>query len=398
MTSTACTGPRRRRPAAPGTTPPPRATWRLRPPSSTVSPAPSTSSRRRPMQLDCWTEARQLADGSTDPAVRAALALAECGVLADAFGSDLGHARTTVAETLSLAERAVELAEQTGEPLAESAALDALTGAQCWAGQIFEPAATTRRRADLITALPVTPASAHELVDVLAMASETCLGIGDLPGARHWGVRLRDLPLLAERGHVATSRLLVADALAGHDDDVVTAGRRFARVVGTGRPPQRARTGHGRRRREHDPPVSVAMTPNRPEWLAVETELGSTRRSPRRVRPRAATASSCFTRTAPTRPCSCWCTSPTGWARGSPGSGVIGTPRCARRPPSWPGTPMPAAASRRPAPTYAEIPLPPRSSIGPRPPRPRPTARTDSRRDLRPPREHLPSGPDQGPR
>ena len=59
------------------------------------------------------------------------------------------------------------------------------------------------------------------------MASDTSVGVGDLGSARRWGEQLRDLPLLAEVGHVATSRLLVADALAGNVDEVLANGGRF---------------------------------------------------------------------------------------------------------------------------------------------------------------------------
>ena len=96
------------------------------------------------------------------------MALAECGVLADAFGADQGEPQTTAAEIVALAERAVELARRIGDPLAECAALDALTGAQDWAGDTFAAAATARRRVDMLSSVPVTPASTHELVDALA--------------------------------------------------------------------------------------------------------------------------------------------------------------------------------------------------------------------------------------
>jgi hypothetical protein len=59
------------------------------------------------------------------------------------------------------------------------------------------------------------------------MATETSIGVGDLQAARQWGRQLRDLPLLAEVGHFATSRLLMADALAGYATDVILASQRF---------------------------------------------------------------------------------------------------------------------------------------------------------------------------
>ncbi|GAA4698454.1 hypothetical protein GCM10023263_39680 [Phytohabitans rumicis] len=164
------------------------------------------------------SEARELA--GDDPAAQAAMALAECGVLNDAADSDAAGA-------IARARRAVDLARRTGDPLAQSAALDALTAAQCWAGDTFATADTTRRRVDLLASVPVTPASAHERANALSEAAETCVGVGDLVGARRWGEQLRDLPLLAERGDFATSRLLVADALAGNVDDVLAGSRRF---------------------------------------------------------------------------------------------------------------------------------------------------------------------------
>jgi predicted ATPase/DNA-binding CsgD family transcriptional regulator len=171
------------------------------------------------------TRARQLA--GDDPAARAAVVLAESGAVGDAFFAEEAEPKTAAAETTALAERAVELARRLGDPVAECAALDALTGAQHRAGDPFAAAATARRRVDLVGAGPVTPGNAFEVVDALLMATETSIGVGDLPAARRWGRQLRDLPLLAEVGHFATSRLLVADALAGHGTDVLVASGRF---------------------------------------------------------------------------------------------------------------------------------------------------------------------------
>jgi predicted ATPase len=209
-------------------------------------------------------EARDLA--GTDPAARAAVALAELGVLSNAIEPDAGredsgkaapagepdlasatdrgkpdpaHAtdrgkpdsaaeqEIVVPQAVALAERAVDLATRTGDPLTLSAALDALTAVQCWAGDTFTAAQTARRRVELLASVPVTPASANERANALSEAAETCIGVGDLNGARRWGEQLRDLPLLAERGDFATSRHLVADALAGNAEDVLAASKRF---------------------------------------------------------------------------------------------------------------------------------------------------------------------------
>ena len=171
------------------------------------------------------TEARELA--GDDPAAQAAVALADAAVLTDAFGAAQGPPDNAVPETIARAERAVELAHSTGDPLAESAALDALTGAQSWAGETFAAAATARRRVALLSSTPDTPAGTHELIDALGMATEASLGAGDLPGARRWGRRLADHPLLAEVGHRATSWLLVTDALAVDVDEVRAVSPRF---------------------------------------------------------------------------------------------------------------------------------------------------------------------------
>lgn len=98
--------------------------------------------------------ARELAGG--DPATGAAVALAEAAVLADAFGSDQGPSENAVTETLASAERAVELAHRAADPLATSAALDGLAGAQSWAGGSFAAAATARCRVELISLAPAT--------------------------------------------------------------------------------------------------------------------------------------------------------------------------------------------------------------------------------------------------
>ncbi|CAL9501563.1 hypothetical protein SUDANB95_03424 [Actinosynnema sp. ALI-1.44] len=208
---------------------------------------------------DLLVESRELA--GADPAATAAIALAECGVLG---------AGSALPEALTRAERAVELARRTGDPLAESAALDALTATLCWAGDTVTTAATTRRRVGL--SFPDTPAGALERVTALAEAAEVAVGVGDLAGARRWGRRLRDLPLLAERGDFATSRLLVADALVGDAAAVLDGSTRFLDAwERAGRP--------------HAPDLATAAAAvamvhglrgddSRERWQAVVTDLG----------------------------------------------------------------------------------------------------------------------------
>ncbi len=170
-------------------------------------------------------EARDLADGT--PAAEAAVALAEAAVLCDAYGALQGAAENTVDDTVVRAEQAVALARRTGDPVAESAALDALSGARSWAGDAFAGAAAARRRVGVLASLAPAPARTHESMDALAMAAGTALGVGALPDARRWGRQLADHPLLAEAGHHATAWLLAADAFAGHGDEVLGRSTRF---------------------------------------------------------------------------------------------------------------------------------------------------------------------------
>ncbi|MET9506732.1 LuxR C-terminal-related transcriptional regulator [Streptomyces sp. NPDC006622] len=217
--------------------------------------------------------ARELCEGG-GPAAEAALALAETAVLADAFGAVQGAADNTAHETVGHAERAVELARRTGDPVAGSAALDALSGALTWAGDSFGAAAAARRRIALLEPVRGTPAGTHERMDALAMAAGTALGVGDLPQARRWGRHLADQPLFAEVGHHATSWLLIADAFAGRADDVLTGSARFLDVW--------RRSGRQRSFSLGPAAASVAMIHGlrgdheaRGDWLAIVDRAGT---------------------------------------------------------------------------------------------------------------------------
>ena len=124
----------------------------------------------------------------------------------------------------------MELARRLDDPLAECAALDALTGAQHRAGDTFAAAATARRRVDMLSSVPVTPASADELVDTLLMAVETSIGVGDLHGSPTMGPAAAR-PAAAGRGRP----------------------RRHVSAPGGGRPGRR-------RRRTRSPPAAGSST------------------------------------------------------------------------------------------------------------------------------------------
>ncbi|MEV6303443.1 LuxR C-terminal-related transcriptional regulator [Actinoplanes sp. NPDC051861] len=216
--------------------------------------------------------ARELA--GNDPAALAAVALAEAGVLTDAFGSAQGPEENDVTATVARSEHAVALAARTGDPIAQSAALGALTGAQSWAGDSFATAATARRRITLLASAPRTPTGTHELLDALGDATEAVLGVGDLANARQWARQLADHPLLAEVGHRATNWLLMTGALAGDADLVRGVGIRFRDAWERAGRPARAHLG---------PAVAgVAMIHGlegdaaaRGEWLAILDQLGT---------------------------------------------------------------------------------------------------------------------------
>lgn len=162
-----------------------------------------------------------------DPAARAAVALADAGRALTAAVGGRTCPGGTDPEVIACAERAVALAHRTGDPLAESAALDTLAGAHSWAGDPFAAATTAQRRAVLLATVPATPAATHELVEALGEATEVCLGTGELSAARRWARRLADHPLLAEIGHRATSWVIVTDALTGNIDGVRADSVRF---------------------------------------------------------------------------------------------------------------------------------------------------------------------------
>ncbi|HEV7657892.1 MAG TPA: LuxR C-terminal-related transcriptional regulator [Mycobacteriales bacterium] len=157
---------------------------------------------------------RALADG--DPTAEARLLIAEAcsGVVTDPA-------------TLRLIERALALARQIGDPVAESAALDRLTAIQLAQGEVRAAAASALRRTELLAPMPVTAMAGLEFFDGLVMAAECAVAAGDLPTARRMAERLRDLPFYREEAHLATARLIVVTVLAGDWSEAVGLAGRF---------------------------------------------------------------------------------------------------------------------------------------------------------------------------
>ena len=145
------------------------------------------------------------------PVVQAALALAEFG-----FQQAGGYAR-----------RVARLAERAGDGILHSIALDQLTLACFVDDDIAEAVRVARRRLDVLDTLAVGPLGGFELADGELMAAEVDLAAGNLAAAAGHARALAGLPFYRDEDHVAMSRRLLVDALAGHFDDVVRAGERF---------------------------------------------------------------------------------------------------------------------------------------------------------------------------
>jgi predicted ATPase/DNA-binding CsgD family transcriptional regulator len=152
----------------------------------------------------------------SDPRVGAALLSAE------AF-----HGPEVDPLTLELAHRAAELSRRSGDAAGESAALDQLTACQLACGEVFEAAASARRRIELLAPLPLSAALAMEVTDAYQMATETALGAGDLAAALAFAEQVHALPVYREEPHLGTARLLTVEALIGDWDRVVEISARF---------------------------------------------------------------------------------------------------------------------------------------------------------------------------
>ncbi|GAA1089933.1 ATP-binding protein [Kitasatospora arboriphila] len=321
------------------------------------------------------TAARGLA--GDDPAAAAAVALAEAAVLADAYGSVQGAAENTAQETVVLAERAVALARGTGDPVAESAALDALSGARSWAGDAFAAAAGAPRRA---AALPAPPPGGGR--------PSSPRRRGPRPPPTNWSTPSRWPP-----GR-PWAPVTCPGPVAWADSSPTT--RCWPRWATTPPPgcwsPTPWRAGPGtcsRAVRSSSTPGSAAAVRGRSRsvprrrpspWSTVCGATGrpgppgwrwSTGRAPSRstatATVRSSTRSSCSTEVMRTRPWNGSRPSRTRSGSGSPGSGCTGTRPSGRRPPSSPVTPGPPAASPPPGRWWRAIRSPPRRWTAPRP-------------------------------
>jgi hypothetical protein len=164
--------------------------------------------------------ARAAALGGEDPLARARIAIAE------AFGTkwwedDRGP------EVAPAIERAVALARASGDPLAESAALDRLTTLHLSRGAARAALATAVRRIELLEPLPPDADLGFEMTDAVVMSTESALAAGELRSARRFAERGRTLPMHHEIPHVGGSRFMLVTALAGDWADTIVAADLF---------------------------------------------------------------------------------------------------------------------------------------------------------------------------
>jgi predicted ATPase/DNA-binding CsgD family transcriptional regulator len=209
--------------------------------------------------------------------IAAARDLAHEGTVSEAAVLVAEASRTSVgtvrAADVSRAEEAARLAQQLGEPLLESAALDALTGAYAGFGMVAEATREAQHRLEVLKPLLLDAPVGYELLDALNMACEYSVGSGDLTAARAAAERFRDLPMVVEEGHLATAQAIVTNAVAGNIADVRIASERFREGWERAGRPRSAYLGR--------PIAAIAMACGlagdddaRADWLAVIDALG----------------------------------------------------------------------------------------------------------------------------
>ena len=200
--------------------------------------------------------------GSTDPRAEAAVLIAASFELEEIDP----EARAT-------AERAVATGRALDDPLIESAALDALTVVHLGLGDVTAALADVHRRIDLLSGVRPGVLTAFEIADAYNMATEVSLTAGDFAAARRFAYTLTLLPFHSVEGHLATSRRMRVEVLAGEIDRVLADGERFRRGWEWAGRPVNGSLASGA--------YAVAMAHGlrgdddaRAEWLDITIELG----------------------------------------------------------------------------------------------------------------------------
>jgi predicted ATPase/DNA-binding CsgD family transcriptional regulator len=168
---------------------------------------------------------------------------------------------------------AIAAAESLGDPLLMSTALDAVTCVHLSFGDLPAAVTAVARRIELVSAVRPVAQCGMEISDTYAMASEVALAAGDFGAARRYADILAGLPFHSEEGHIAVSRRLKVDALAGNIDRALADAARFRRGwEKAGRPVAKNLAGgayaaamvHGLRGDES----------SRAEWVRIAVDLG----------------------------------------------------------------------------------------------------------------------------
>jgi hypothetical protein len=133
------------------------------------------------------------------------------------------------AETMAMARAAVAAAHDLGDPLLESAALDALSAIHLARGDVPAAVGDVDRRLQLVAGVRPAADNGLEITDAYFMAAEIALAAGDFATARRAADTLVSLPFHSEEGHLATSRRMKVDALAGDIARVLADAERFRR-------------------------------------------------------------------------------------------------------------------------------------------------------------------------
>lgn len=126
-----------------------------------------------------------------------------------------------------LAVRAAGVAHRHGAPLVESVALDQLVSLHLVRHDLGGAIELLRRRGEVLDALPLDASTAYQFNDYLLMASEVHLAAGDLREAGRYADRLAELACYREQAHLATSRRIKVDALAGDFTAAAERGEQF---------------------------------------------------------------------------------------------------------------------------------------------------------------------------
>jgi predicted ATPase/DNA-binding CsgD family transcriptional regulator len=140
------------------------------------------------------------------------------------FETDDWDDHVAAAET---AGRAVAEARALGDPLLVSSALDALTAVHLASGDVAAAVDAVTERIAVLSQVRPTAVSAFEIADGYNMATEVSLTVGDFPAARGYADVLTQLPFHSVEGHLATSRRMRVEVLAGNFDRVLDDARRF---------------------------------------------------------------------------------------------------------------------------------------------------------------------------